>query len=625
MSQYFSIKKSFMLFFLIIFILGSGVVGAVHYSMLMNEKTYAASEKKAKAVMTRAEKSDIMKGEDAALKSLLITNDPDYATDYLGYVAQSKGTAPRTYKQVGTIEELLGELGISEDEIGQEFESHMHRLNEIKDIVFNATRGLYKDANGEFTKKGPVDFEFAKKTMFSDEYWDLYEEAEKKYDEFFNQTMDKINAEVEETNENAKIAEWVVFIALGSTIVISMIALFVLYRLIEKPIMQSLQAAEELAKGDLTARIETKRTDELGRLMEAINGIGKGLNSVVNKVRQGVSTIDHASKAIVSGNIELLQRTELQATSVDDTTHSMQTLSHAVKQNADNAKHANELASSASTFATKGGQVVDNVVHTMGSIKESSTKISDIINVIDGIAFQTNILALNAAVEAARAGEQGRGFAVVASEVRTLAQRSANAAKEITSLIHDSVGKVEAGSKQVDEAGTMMSQLVTSIQQVAGIMEEITSASLEQSDGIDEVTRSVSNIDKITKQNVVVVNQAESEAKRLLEQSASLSQSVQVFTVKEEVVDTQEDARQPLTKHSTVSAASTNVKDTVREPILEDKKESLKAKTVKPAAKTGNAAVAEEQIPAQLLKTPPKSASKAVPKKDNDTDSWDEF
>jgi methyl-accepting chemotaxis protein len=247
-----------------------------------------------------------------------------------------------------------------------------------------------------------------------------------------------------------------------------------------------------------------------------------------------------APSEIASGNADLSSRTESQASALEETASSMEELTSTVKQNAENAQQANQLVVSASDVALRGGEVVGQVVNTMSSIKESSRKIVDIIGVIDGIAFQTNILALNAAVEAARAGEQGRGFAVVASEVRNLAQRSAGAAKEIKALISDSVEKVDAGSQLVDQAGKTMNEIVTSVQHVADIMSEVTAASQEQSAGIEQVNRAIAQMDEITQQNAALVEQASAAAQSMQDQAGGLSQAVSVFKL--------DDAMAPTTK-----------------------------------------------------------------------------
>jgi methyl-accepting chemotaxis protein len=300
-------------------------------------------------------------------------------------------------------------------------------------------------------------------------------------------------------------------------------------RSITQPLQEAVQVAKNVAAGELTSRVTTRGKDETSDLLAALNEMNDSLRKIVGEVRIGTDAIATASGQIAAGNADLSARTESQAGSLEETASSMEELTSTVKQNADNARQANQLAMSASEFASKGGAVVGQVVDTMGSIKESSRKIVDIIGVIDGIAFQTNILALNAAVEAARAGEQGRGFAVVASEVRSLAQRSAAAAKEIKTLIGDSVEKVDAGSKLVDQAGGTMDEIVTSIRHVADIMAEITAASQEQSAGIEQVNQAIAQIDEATQQNAALVEQASAAAESMQDQAARLAKAVAVF------------------------------------------------------------------------------------------------
>jgi methyl-accepting chemotaxis protein len=302
-----------------------------------------------------------------------------------------------------------------------------------------------------------------------------------------------------------------------------------LTRSITRPLNAAVRVAQTVAGGDLTSQVEVRSGDETGLLMQALKEMNDSLARVVGEVRQGTDTIATASSEIASGNHDLSARTEQQASSLQQTAASMEQLTSTVKQNADNARQANQLAVSASEVAVRGGGVVSQVVGTMGSINESSRRIVEIISVIDGIAFQTNILALNAAVEAARAGEQGRGFAVVASEVRSLAQRSAAAAKEIKTLIGDSVDKVEVGTRQVAEAGRTMDEIVASVRRVMDVMGEITAASQEQTSGIEQINHAITQMDQVTQQNAALVEEASAAAQSLQEQAGSLSQAVGVF------------------------------------------------------------------------------------------------
>ncbi|MFJ3047575.1 methyl-accepting chemotaxis protein [Herbaspirillum chlorophenolicum] len=304
---------------------------------------------------------------------------------------------------------------------------------------------------------------------------------------------------------------------------------FLLVRAISRPLEQAVKLAQGVAAGDLTQEIEVRSRDETGQLMQALKDMNSNLQKIVGEVRVSTDTINTASAEIASGNLDLSSRTEQQAGSLEETASAMEELTSTVKQNADNARQANQLAASASDVASRGGDVVKQVVDTMSSINESSRKIVDIISVIDGIAFQTNILALNAAVEAARAGEQGRGFAVVASEVRSLAQRSAAAAKEIKGLIDDSVTKVGNGSALVAQAGQTMDEVVASVRRVTDVMGEITAASQEQSTGIEEVNRAITQMDETTQQNAALVEEAAAAAQSLQEQAGRLLSAVGVF------------------------------------------------------------------------------------------------
>jgi methyl-accepting chemotaxis protein-1 (serine sensor receptor) len=302
-----------------------------------------------------------------------------------------------------------------------------------------------------------------------------------------------------------------------------------LIKSIVRPLDEAVRVAGAVADGDLTQDIRVRANDETGHLMRALNEMNAGLARIVGRVRAGTDTIASASSQIASGNLDLSARTGQQAASLERTATSMEQLTSTVRQNADNARQANTLAQSASQVAARGGAVVTQVVATMGAINTSATRIADIIGVIDGIAFQTNILALNAAVEAARAGEQGRGFAVVASEVRNLAQRSAAAAKEIKSLIDDSVQKVHHGSELVDQAGATMGEIVGSINRVTDIMAEIMAASQEQSSGIEEVNRAIVQMDQATQQNAALVEQASTAAQQLRDEADSLARVVGAF------------------------------------------------------------------------------------------------
>ena len=355
-----------------------------------------------------------------------------------------------------------------------------------------------------------------------------------------NASIDAISASVQRT-----------LTVLGSAAV-AIGALFgwLLTRSITRPLAVAVGLAQQVAAGDLTADIRVASRCEFGALTAALKTMTENLRNTVTAVRAGTETIVTASQEIASGNLDLSSRTEQQASSLEETASSMEELTGTVRQNADNARQANVLAKNASQIAAHGGEVVSQVVATMASINESSKKIGDIIAVIDGIAFQTNILALNAAVEAARAGEQGRGFAVVASEVRNLAQRSAGAAKEIRGLITDSVAKVDAGGRLVDDAGATMQEIVQGITRVTDIMSEIASASAEQTVGIEQVNEAITQMDGVTQQNAALVEEAAAAATSLQEQAAELARLVSVFKVG--ASDTVRSARPSAASHALV-------------------------------------------------------------------------
>ncbi|WP_394780724.1 methyl-accepting chemotaxis protein [Undibacterium sp.] len=380
------------------------------------------------------------------------------------------------------------------------------------------------------------------------------------------------------------IAVLVVSIALG------LVLAYFIARVVARPLQQALRVAQTVASGDLTSHIESNSSDETGQLLQALKEMNASLLSVVTEVRMGTDLIATASTEIANGNMDLSSRTETQASSLEETASSMEELTSTVRQNGDNAKQANQLSHSASAVAQKGGSVVSQVVETMGSINESSKKIVDIIGVIDGIAFQTNILALNAAVEAARAGEQGRGFAVVASEVRNLAQRSASAAKEIKALINDSVEKVDQGTRLVDQAGITMEEVVASVRRVTDIISEITAASQEQSTGIEQINDAIVQMDQVTQQNAALVEQAAAAAGALQDQASNLSRVVGVFKLND--------------RHG-VAAAQAPARSFARPPIA----------AVKPLAKPATQSQQLASKPAALKKSGAKPAEA----------DWEEF
>jgi len=348
--------------------------------------------------------------------------------------------------------------------------------------------------------------------------------------EKFVKIQSERKAKAEELTEHEQHSAITLMLSLlGMAVVLAAVVAWMIGRSITKPVGEAVRVAEALARGDLTQTVEASSKDEIGRLMHALKGTVGQLATIVGRIKETSDTVGTASREIAQGNTDLSTRTEEQASALEETSASMQQMTATVGQNAQNAKKVNELAAQASGVAAKGGEVVREAVGTMNGITESSKKIADIIGVIDGIAFQTNILALNAAVEAARAGEQGRGFAVVASEVRSLAQRSAAAAKEIKDLITDSVSKVDAGSRQGNDAGRTMEEIVSSVKKVTSLIAEISAASQEQAQGIEQVSETMTQMEKVTQQNAAMVEEASAAAGSLEEQSRALASAVGAF------------------------------------------------------------------------------------------------
>ncbi|NDI86602.1 methyl-accepting chemotaxis protein [Undibacterium crateris] len=555
--------------------LGAGfalILGAVTVVMLIVNAMNASSRKEMadslsvanqKQLLANAMKTSVYEG-GIAMRNIGIQSD-------VGEMQKEEGKVKAQRKLYEESKVKLVSLGLSEDE--KKILAEVARIDKEIEQPFKDAVGQALAFNGE----GAV------KVITS-----VLEPLSSKSIQEINKLVDLQTVAAQTAFENAARTgtrlSYLLFVVLIASVAFGALVAWMLTASITKPLSESLQLAETVASGDLRSTIEVEGSDEVAQLLIALKNMNDNLAATVGQVRTGTETITVAAQEIASGNADLSQRTESQASSLEETASSMEELTSTVKQNADNARQANQLVVSATNVAVKGGAVVGQVVETMGSIKDSSRKIVDIIGVIDGIAFQTNILALNAAVEAARAGEQGRGFAVVAAEVRNLAQRSASAAKEIKSLIGDSVDKVDQGSKLVDEAGKTMDEIVTSVQHVADIMSEITAASQEQSSGIEQVNLAITQMDEMTQQNAALVEQAAAAAESMEEQSVSLAQAVSVF------------------KLNTGNVMSASARPAVRE-----------VKVQAPAKKAIPQVSAESNSPKKLTKN---SA---------DDDSWEEF
>ena len=441
----------------------------------------------------------------------------------------------------------------------------------------------------------------------------IYQQIFENADKLISINQDGAVAANKTAEDTYKSSRTLIFVMLGICITLGMTTAVWIARVVSTPLRQAVAVAKRVADGDLTADITSASKDETGQLMSSLKAMNDSLFKIVSQVRQGTDTIATASNEIAAGNLDLSNRTEQQASSLEETASSMEELTSTVKQNADNARQANQLAASASEVALQGGTVVDQVVSTMGSINDSSKKIVDIISVIDGIAFQTNILALNAAVEAARAGEQGRGFAVVASEVRTLAQRSASAAKEIKALIDDSVEKVDTGSKLVEQAGTTMHEVVSSVKRVTDIVGEISAASQEQSAGIGEVNQAITHMDTATQQNAALVEEAAAAAQSLQEQAERLAAVVSIFKL---------DSSQSLQASSNTPASSAR-KPAARPGKVSPVFKPAKTKTVTvPQAALQATPQATPQVTSQATSQAPRRIKQGSA---TDDSSWEQF
>ena len=551
MKRTYSIKAMFSALLAFSAILSLLIFAAAYRISVAQQHVNEANESRYQSFLLAKELRQSSDDLTRLARTYVVTGDPSYEKQYFDILDIRNGKKPRPqhYERIywdfvaagnpkptpdGPAESLQDQMkkaGFTDQEFAKlrEAQANSDDLVKAETIAMNAVKGLYDDGSGKFTKQGEPNLEMARQLTHDAAYHKAKAKIMQPVNEFLGMLDERTTATVAQAEQAGRRAYIWLVATLVAAFAATAAALYWLHGQIRTSMTDGIEVAERIAGGDLTAETHCDSKDEIGRLMRAMNGISSGLSDVIGTIRHSAHNIHLATNEIASGNMDLSARTEAQAGTLEQTASSMEELTSTVRQNADNARHANELVRTTSDQALKGGEVVGQVVETMGSIKASSNKIVDIIGVIDGIAFQTNILALNAAVEAARAGEQGRGFAVVASEVRNLAQRSASAAKEIKVLIDDSVQKVDTGGKLVDAAGATMQQIVNSVSEVAAIMGEIAKASQEQSAGIEQISLAVTDMDNTTQQNAALVEQAAAAAASMREQAEQLDQAVAVF------------------------------------------------------------------------------------------------
>jgi len=484
-------------------------------------------------------------------RTYVVTGDPRWERQYQEVVDIRSGKAPRPaqYHRIYwdfraaeqdpgrgmgpavALDELMRRAGFTKEEFAKlgEAQALSTELVRIETVAMNMVKGLYDDGQGGFTRKDKPDQVAAIAMMHDAKYHAFKARIMKPVDEFFT-LLDQRTQHAVDAAQGAERFWYSVVLALAGALVVLLFgSLGWAYRQLTRSLSNAVQVSNTIAAGRLDVAVSVQGPHEVAQLLQGMATMRDQLTKVVLDVRSNADTVAGACSAIARGNIDLSARTEEQASALEETAASMEELSSTVQQNAENAKQADQLARGATEVAVKGGEMVTKVVNTMQGITESSRRISDIIGVIDGIAFQTNLLALNAAVEAARAGEQGRGFAVVAAEVRSLAQRSAEAAKEIKDLIMASVDRVEQGTALVDQAGSTMTDMVAAIKRVTDIVAEISAASGEQSAGVSQIGEAVSQMDIATQENAALVQRSAEAAEILNEQATKLVAAVAVF------------------------------------------------------------------------------------------------
>ncbi|MBK7985041.1 MAG: methyl-accepting chemotaxis protein [Candidatus Competibacteraceae bacterium] len=548
-----TIKKLFLTSAIIMLALLASFI-FVAYSMLINQQNLLkASDTRYQSYLLADELRQSSDDLTRLARTYVVSNDAKYESQYWDVLAIRNGEKPRpeNYQRIYwdfvaadgnkptadgqkvALQKLMKDIGFTEQEFGKlkEAQANSDGLVGIETVAMNAVKGQFADGNGKFTKKGDPDFEIARKLMHSQEYHIEKAKIMKPINEFFalldQRTKDAVDHYASLGNTYFSFAFGLMASLLGFIVWFY----WMFHHKVRLPLggepTDMVDITNQISQGDLTMKFAS--TDKESGIYAALKGMSGQLKNMVSQVNDATAHVNAAASEIARGSADLSQRTEEQASALEETASSMEELTGTVKQSAENAGQANQLASAARAQAEQGGQVVEQAVAAMGAIHQSSKQIADIIGVIDEIAFQTNLLALNAAVEAARAGEQGRGFAVVAGEVRKLAQRSADAAKEIKALITDSVAKVEDGGQLVERSGKTLQEIVTAIKKVSDIVAEMAAASREQASGIEQVNKAILQMDQTTQQNAALVEQTAAASHAMGEQAQQLQQLMAFF------------------------------------------------------------------------------------------------
>lgn len=532
MYSFFTLKKSFTLFLAFLTLLSLMVLSALHNLALSTEKLKTTEQHRYQATKLATEYKSLTEALTRNVMAFVASEQPEFQERYQHVTDILHGRAPNAEGLQQAMIERFRLASFTPLEMEKLEAAHVQIAERGKAEVeaISTASGQFDDGQGGIKVALPNAL-MAKVMIFGQQYAEASAAIERSIDEFDAMQAARLQQEVDGATRDSQQAYRIAATAIAILLLCSAAALWRLYRSIKRPLDQGVDLAQRLAAGELNAQVAVSRGDELGKLLEALNGIGSGLRQAVAQVRDRAAQIAAASHRISSANIDLSQRTDEQAANLQQTAAAMEQLAATVNNNADNAEQSKQLVYQASTSAMQGSQTVQNAAQTMQDIRRDTRKIADITGLINTIAFQTNILALNAAVEAARAGEHGKGFAVVASEVRNLALRSADAAKDIDTLISQAVSQLDSGADLVESTGHAMRDIVRSVQQVQNIMADIADASSEQASGIQQISQAVGHLDLITQQNLAMVQEAAGATLQQQQQADSLMAALAHFVL----------------------------------------------------------------------------------------------